>query len=459
MPGNTGKSQYSAPEEKMNQQQENFFRTIITTSLNAILDRSDANPDYPFINTKLSTATGEEFDSCSDPYWDFRKSDFIYSWIQGRGLEALTGHLNFLPVSGMDTSEQLKTARRINNTIKRVIDGMENLRAKNNGRLWFIMHKDGTPVKIEDFHTPVPMNSIPAARNYSELFYFKGLFSAASAIGNMSLAENAAKEFELILKEIQNNSFHTDQQPFDPNNPVTFVPGKRFLGPKMIAIGGLANFMNAGNSTADWHGYAARFIEEALDHHVNSHGKYPQLMDYGFIEAVKDDNTPYVTNEHILGDPGHACEFSGLAGKCLKIKSFVQKYPILARRMNAELPEIVTANFALGFSPHGHGICKSVDLITGTPVNTDMPWWNLPETMRAATLLHELHPAMENIFNKCFDAFSGWFVNPKVHCMAFQNRSAKGDIVKTIPATPDADPGYHTNLSLIDVHNFSRQDM
>ena len=61
MPGNTGKSQYSAPEEKMNQQQKNFFRTIITTSLNAILDRSDANPDYPFINTKLSTATGEEF--------------------------------------------------------------------------------------------------------------------------------------------------------------------------------------------------------------------------------------------------------------------------------------------------------------------------------------------------------------------------------------------------------------
>jgi hypothetical protein len=34
--------------------------------------------------------------------------------------------------------------------------------------------------------------------------------------------------------------------------------------------------------------------------------------------------------------------------------------------------------------------------------------------------------------------------------MAYQTRNAKGKVVKVIPATPDADPGYHTGLSLID---------
>ncbi len=435
----------------MNQQQEIFLQKIIVNSLNAVLERSARDEQYGFIDTKLSTATGEEFEQCTDSYWDFRKKEFVYCWIQGRGLEALAGHLDFLPLSGLDNAEQAKIARRINNTIKRVIEAMEGLRAKNNGRLWFVMHKDGTPVTIEEFHKPVPMNTIPAPRNYSELFYFKGLFTAARAIGNQSLAINAANEFEAVIKQIQDGSFYTDQQSFDPNNPVTFVPGKKFLGPKMIATGGLANFINAENNCADWHAYAARFIEEALDHHVNSHGKYPHLMDYGFIEAIKDDNSPYVINDRILCDPGHACEFSGLAAKCLRSKSFAKKYPILAKRMTEELPEIITTNFALGYSPHAHGICKSVDLISGKPVNTDMPWWNLPETMRATALLREFHPAMDNIFDNCFEAFSGWFVNPAVHFMAFQNRSAKGEIVSTIPATPDADPGYHTNLSLIDV--------
>ena len=34
--------------------------------------------------------------------------------------------------------------------------------------------------------------------------------------------------------------------------------------------------------------------------------------------------------------------------------------------------------------------------------------------------------------------------------MAVQTRNSKGEAVAVIPATPDADPGYHTNLALID---------
>lgn len=443
----------------MTPQQEEQFKNIIVNSISAIVERSADNDGYPFIDTKLDVATGENFDDCNDPYWDFRKRNFIYPWIQGRGLEALAGHLDFMPLAGMDNADQIKLTRRIANLMKRVVDAMENLREKNHGRLWFVMTSDGMPLQIEDFHRPTPLKNMPAERNYSDLFYFKGLFAAANAMGNAALAQNAAKEFELTLKDIESEKFHTDQQSFDPNNPVAFVPGKRLQGPRMIALGGIAKLIATANKQADWGGYAARFIETIIDRHVNCHRKYPDLMDYGFIEAVKQDNTPYLTGENILGDPGHACEFAGLAGKCLRLNDFTSKHPILARRMGAELPEIVTANFALGFSSHGHGICKTVDLRSGKPVNSDMPWWNLPETMRAATLLHEMHPAMENIFNKCFDAFYGWFINPKVHFMAVQNRSAKGEIIKTIPATPDADPGYHTNLALIDIIKYHHGEL
>ena len=35
--------------------------------------------------------------------------------------------------------------------------------------------------------------------------------------------------------------------------------------------------------------------------------------------------------------------------------------------------------------------------------------------------------------------------------MAYQTRNEAGQVVPVIPATADADPGYHTGLSIIDV--------
>jgi hypothetical protein len=42
------------------------------------------------------------------------------------------------------------------------------------------------------------------------------------------------------------------------------------------------------------------------------------------------------------------------------------------------------------------------------------------------------------------------FINPEVHLMAWQTRNLAGKPIELIPATPDADPGYHTGLSIID---------
>jgi len=86
-----------------------------------------------------------------------------------------------------------------------------------------------------------------------------------------------------------------------------------------------------------------------------------------------------------------------------------------------------------------------------------MPWWSLPETIRTAALAWR---ALEGdgarrrclrIWAACHNAFFEHFLRPEVHLMAVQMRAADGSVSAAIPATADADPGYHTGLSLLDV--------
>ena len=119
------------------------------------------------------------------------------------------------------------------------------------------------------------------------------------------------------------------------------------------------------------------------------------------------------------------------------------------------MPAILQHNFACGFQPGSGGICKAFDLLSRRPINTDMPWWNLPETLRAALLCHNVAAAETRqtclaIFAACHNAFLGQFVRHEVHLMAIQTRAADGSVIDVIPATADADPGYHTGLSLLD---------
>jgi len=410
---------------------KDYYARLIKTSLKAILDRYFGNPEYKFIDTKFSLITGEDFDLDPTPALAFRRRDYVYGWIQGRGLEALAGHLDFVP----------EERTRILRLLSEVIDSMETLRRRA-GRVWFIMRPDGTPLGVKNFSQLMPATLPVHGATYSDLFYYKGLFAAASALGNANLKDLAAKEFFQTVTAIANCDFLTDQQPFDPANPVAHNPDRHLQGPRMIALGGLANLM-AHDESFDWARIAADFITHVLERHVcHANG----LVEWGFMEAVTPAGTPFKINGKVLGDPGHAGEFVGLALKCLRQRKFGESFPELAKRMREELPQILEVNFRLGFSAEAGGICKSVDLATGEKMNSDMPWWNLPETMRAAAFAGN-----GEILEECDRAFRENFVNEKVHMMAYQNRNALGQVVETIPATPDADPGYHTNLSMIDV--------
>jgi hypothetical protein len=85
-----------------------------------------------------------------------------------------------------------------------------------------------------------------------------------------------------------------------------------------------------------------------------------------------------------------------------------------------------------------------------------MPWWNLPETLRAAMSAHNAssdeltRQACREVIRDCSNAFLSLYVRPEVHMMAYQTLDHTGKPIPTVPATPDLDPGYHTGLSVID---------
>ncbi len=404
---------------------------IIETSIKFILSRFEANSDYPFIDTKFNIATGENFTPLQE---NFRQKDFIYGWIQGRGLESLAGHADFF----RDRDPLL--AERLQKMCCCVMEKMEQNRLANNGKVYFAM----TPAGASRF--PVESD----CGNFSMLFYSKGLFAAASLLNDKEKMAAAEKLFVSVINDIDNNRFHTDQHAFDPKNPVAFVPGKFSQGARMISLYGLA--LLGEKSSPEYLDRAAGSISFIYDHHVNL-GKYKQLEKFDFIEAIDADKKAYFDQDKLLCDPGHALEFVGLAAKCLLLMRRNGTHADLLKRSENVLPGIFRHIFDLGFQKSG-GIIKSFDLISRQAVNNDMPWWSLPELIRAGMELIELFPDNSSGIKKrielAADAFENGFLRAGSNCFACQTRDSAGKVVNVIPAVPDADPGYHTNLSLMD---------
>ena len=144
-------------------------------------------------------------------------------------------------------------------------------------------------------------------------------------------------------------------------------------------------------------------------------------------EYIDDAGSPYENDQgQVISDPGHALEFVGLGSWFLReanrlplmIRARVSGAESTLTRLREALPVLLQANFRNGFI--GYGICKAFDLVAGRPTNTDMPWWSLPETMRAATAVHflaqpgaagkEHRVCADQVLSACHSAFSANFV-------------------------------------------------
>ena len=409
---------------------------ILRTSIEVILSRFERDrKNYPFIDTKFNIVSGRDYDERDEP---FRRKDCIYSWIQGRGLESLAKHATYFMAIG-----DHKSAERLTDMLAAVTEKMEQLRTVNSGRLPFAMHPDGNSFFAQESDHA----------NFSDLFYSKGLFSASRILGRPDWEMEAEKLFLFVLDEIEQGLFHTDQQCFDPKNKVSYITGKFPQGPRMIALGGIADWIAEKPDEKRWADTAEKFIRFIFEHHINR-GQYRTCQLWDFIESVDSQVKPWYDDKVLFCDPGHALEFVGLAGKCLLVLQKLGKYDELINDAQKILPNVFLHVFDYGFDPKAGGICKGFDLIERKPINSDMPWWSLPETVRAGIETATLFPGnnADKVLlraGQSFQAFVQGFLQP--NGFGCQTRNSAGEIIDVIPAVPDADPGYHTNLSLMDV--------
>ena len=475
------------------------YETVLIENMTAILDRYERDATYHFIDTKLNIITGQDFYPTAAGE-EFKSKTVIYSWIQGRGLEALTGHAQWLPsCSIISEQEKEQLITRIKKLLSEVVTAMEACRTANNGQLFFWMRPNGQILTTDTNSQLVESGKIPAQSNYSDLFYAKGLLTTANYLNRPGKAAEAELYLKKVIEDIQNNNFLSDQQPFDAKNKVAPVAGKNIQGPWMIALGGIALGIEYGEQQY-WVNKAQQFISHIIDVHINTDAN-DHCQRYDFWEAVDNDGKPWVEADGtIICDPGHALEFIGLSLKCLlkieKLDTELQETNNcswgpenasceLLEKCRTLYPALLKHFFALGFNPQAAGICKAFDLKAHQVINSDMPWWSLPETIRAAALLAKFSanqvapegryrfagaknkiccPKTTRLYkseSKCetealqvirdaSNAFMNKFINPEVHLMAWQTRNIDGNPIELIPATPDADPGYHTGLSIID---------
>ncbi|MCK5342931.1 MAG: hypothetical protein KAR20_05985, partial [Candidatus Heimdallarchaeota archaeon] len=358
------------------------YRKILLSSMNLIADRYESDTDYHWIDTKLNLVTGEDF-SKDDP---LRSKDIVYSWIQGRGLESLSIHIEWIR-SNCVAKADLVLAKRLESIIREVSESIRKAIKINSGHLFFSISPYGKALNRQNDGNWVERTmSFQDPWNFSDIFVSRGLFAESLISGKDESKLSAIEYIKNIFLGVKEGNFVTDQLSLAIGNPVEAVKGRLSHAPWMILIGSMTLLLKHGVSEALESGiYAIRYI---LDNHVNMNGKWPNLKEYDYVEFINSNGDLWYTDGEVLSDPGHALEFVGLTSQFL---SAVKSIESLKTQKKQELEEITFVlfsifyrNFTNGFNYESGGIVKLIDLVTRSWLNREMPWWPLPETMKAA---------------------------------------------------------------------------
>jgi len=364
------------------------------------------NEKVPFINTKLNSLSLQNYDHSDG----LRGPDFIYGWIQGRGLEALILHARYF--EGID--QQL--SNRLYNAAEALYPLLSDL-INTQQCASFCYNSSLQPVRHDDPNGQTRQQREVDIATYSDLFCIKGFIAAATQFAPENLPTHLSS-LQSIVDAIDRDRFLMRE-----SGDLTDAALEEQLpdfGPRMIALGAAALLHQLGLGDHDT--FSERFTEHILDNHL-------------------DDRRGVLSNEPggKIANAGHGIEFAGFA---LDIyRESVNKD--LANRLS----NIISTSFQAGFN--GNGIVTLIDLSTMKPTNTMCPWWSLPETIRAASLAYEAtgNPILLETWQTAHDAFFThyWRDDPPI---AYQSLSIDRP-VDIVPSTPDLDPGYHTGLSLL----------
>ena len=186
-----------------------------------------------------------------------------------------------------------------------------------------------------------------------------------------------------------------------------------WFGTEMLGLGAVTLLMRLERDS-DAPAIRRRFVEKVLSRHVNTENRWPSIEEGIIVEMLDDEGDVFVDEEgRVLVDPGHSLEFIGLAAQMIAV--FLERYGKEEAEyewmidMIGILDSLIEPNLKLGFSEVG-GIVKRIDAISKVIPYDTMPWWSLPETLRAIALTEHLKKGSWSAFGtewfeRCINAF------------------------------------------------------
>jgi len=315
----------------------------------------------------------------------------------------------------------------------------------NNGRVPFRVDRklrgigaDGNGVSLS-----------PEGCNASELFCAKALLAG----GKSDEAETGVRLFRQYIESALANGYEDDTADYAADLHAESPFMLSFAAFEYLVASRLSN-----GTLREWSELAARLFDYVLDnfYEPGSH-RFFELIDFGSREKQP------------VFLPGHACELVGLGLQAIRAieragstanesEKLVAKTNRAFERARRELPEILFTAYATGYDHEHGGMYQSVDPTTGKIISTDLPWWCLPEAMRAAAqglgaaCNGETRDRLLEILVTSSNDYFEYYPNEKMLLFPFRTRSGEtGEVKNLMPVVPEADPLYHTNLAVLDM--------
>lgn len=397
-----------------------------------LLHRRRSRPDWPYVDTKFNPNTGRDLPPAS--------YNVVFAWFLGRGSEALLEHLLRLDeFDGLTPAERREAREVFSLLVANMTDAIARVTKANNGRCPFRVDRE--LAAIDENGKRIEVDSRISSAGDS--FCGKGLVATGEP-------GKVRQGFEMLLRTIEHirgRHYGVDQfkeQPKDISQ-----------GSRMLTLGAAA-LLYRKTKDASLGSQMLAVAEEFLTHVLDKHYDAESAVFSEYIDAKTGERKSYL-------DPGHATEFVGLglsAAACLKADAatMTPARQKLLDRVDRDMPRLLSKTFELGWNTKHAGLFKAVDTRSRQVINDDMPWWNLPETMRAAAYCHTIaadEPTRQRcleIWRLCHNAYFSQYPNPACMLFPFQTLSGTtGQVVDKVPAVPEGDPLYHTNLSLLEM--------
>ncbi len=405
-----------------------FLRnSVLEPGVRLVLLRHGRNPSWPYIDTKFNPNTGIDLPMSS--------YDVIYSWFLGRGAESLVLHLEALDSFELTEGEREEAERLFPQLIARTTETIMALTRLYRGRCPFRVNKD---LRLASAEEPAP-----DATGAGDLFCARALLLSRNEEQRKTgaaMLERVASRIELGLFDLEGARVPAQGQSQCMHMLFQAVP--RLLVGRSECEPYRENLFQR----------SCQFIQYVLDKHYDP-------ITRRFSEFID----PRTGERSEVLDPGHCTEFVGLGLSAIYAMEKVgtgmtpQRKKLFFRAKKI-MPEMLLAAVEVGFKTAQEGMVKAVNNRTGEVIDSTMPWWNLPETMRAAlfaALIADNETIQREclaIFGKCHNAYFGKYLNRKNMLFPHQTRCGRtGEVLDTAPSVPEGDPLYHSNLCFLDI--------